>query len=281
MNKYSLPIVFLLVLVCFCQRAFSQLDRTQTSAIELVKQVASNELADRTQKLKWTYCIDKREGGRTLTQKQVETKDGPLYRLLQIDHGTLSPEQDKQDRNRLDAVLNDSRQRKKLKNDNEEDELKLQRLIGILPGAFLYEFAGKDGNLVTFKFRSNPLYHPASYEMRIAHQLGGTLVVDGLQKRLVRLSGTLVNPVDFGFGILGHVEKGGKFEIARTQVGPGHWKTSLINVQMDGRILFFKTVNKQQYETRYRFENAPGDLSLEQAENLLLSDAIAQGCPAL
>ena len=281
MKKYSLPIASFLILFCLSEQSLAQYDPAQNSPADLVKQIAKNELADRVQQLKYTYCVDKSNGGHTLTGKQVETKEGPLFRLLLIDHGSLSSEQIKQDSIRRDLVLKDARLRKKLKNDHDEDEQKLQRLIGILPGAFLYDFAGKQGNLLTLKFRPNPGYSPTTYEMRVAHQLQGTIIVDAQQKRLIKMSGALLAPVDFGFGILGHVEKGGKLEIVRTQVAPGHWKTSLINIQMDGRILIFKTVNKQQYEVRYRFENVPGDFSLQQAQTLLLSNAPSPLCSAL
>jgi hypothetical protein len=53
------------------------------------------------------------------------------------------------------------------------------------------------------------------------------------------------------------------------QVGPSQWKTALINIQLSGRLVFFKTVNKQQYETRSDYHAVSGDLSLLQASHLL------------
>jgi hypothetical protein len=272
--------VFWVVLLCPTTLVANN-DVDTNSPADLVTKVARNELADRAQRGRWMYCVERREGGRTFTRRQIETKDGALYRLLLIDQKAPNAELMKEDTHRLDWVLNDTKQRAKLKNDYENDESTLQKLIRILPEAFVYEFAGKEGNLVTLKFRPSPLYSPATYEMRIAHQLTGILVVDVQQKRLVRLSGRLESPVQFGFGLLGRVEKGGTIEIARTQVAPNHWKTSLINIEMDGRILFFKTINKQQHEVRYHFERAPADLSLGQARELLFSSAIAACCEGM
>ena len=48
--------------------------------------------------------------------------------------------------------------------------------------------------------------------------MAGTILIDPDQKRLARLNGHLVENVDFGFGILGHIAKGGTFEIERTHV---------------------------------------------------------------
>jgi len=46
-------------------------------------------------------------------------------------------------------------------------------------------------------------------------------------------------------------------------------KTALINIQLSGRLVFFKTINKQQYETRSDFRPVFGDLSLLEASQLL------------
>src|ERR1035437_2494345 len=101
--------------------------------------------------------------------------------------------------------------------------------------------------------------------------MAGTILVDPQQKRLAHLNGRLVGNVNFGFGILGRLAKGGTFEIERTQVSSSHWKTQLVDIQVSGRMLLFKTVSKQQRETRSDFELAPKDLDVRQAEDLLQS----------
>jgi hypothetical protein len=45
---------------------------------------------------------------------------------------------------------------------------------------------------------------------------------------------------------LEHIDKGGTFEIGRVQVGPTQWKTAVLNIHLSGRMILFKTVNKQQ-----------------------------------
>jgi hypothetical protein len=80
-----------------------------------------------------------------------------------------------------------------------------------------------------------------------------------------------VENIDFGFGILGHIAKGGTFEIQRIQVSSSHWKTHLVDIHVNGRMLLFKTITKQQHETRSDFESVPQDLDVQQAEALLQS----------
>ena len=103
----------------------------------------------------------------------------------------------------------------------------------------------------------------------MVHSLAGTVLIDAQQKRLAKLSGQLVNGVNFGFGIFGHIDTGGTIEVGRVQVGPSQWKTALLNIQLTGRMILFKTISKQQYEVRSNFRAVSGDLSLSDANQLL------------
>jgi hypothetical protein len=246
-------------------------DRTDTpTAGTLVDTVVANELADREKFLKWSFTIEKREGKRTLTEMQVETKDGPLYRLLAIDGTALSFDQRQQDDARIGRLMKDSRPLLKLKQAQDEDELKLQKLVSLLPQAFVYDYDGVVENLVRLKFRPNPDYNPPTYEARVIHSLAGTVLIDPEQKRLAKVSGQMVNRVDFGYGLLGRIDSG-NVEWGRVEVGTQQWKTDFINIHFAGRMVLFKTVNKDQYERRSNFREVSGDLSLSDAKDLLVS----------
>jgi hypothetical protein len=71
----------------------------------------------------------------------------------------------------------------------------------------------------------------------VVHSLAGTILIDSQQKRLAELSGQLINRVEFGYGLLGHIDNGGTIEIGRGQVGPSQWKTALINIQWSGGVV--------------------------------------------
>ena len=266
MNLRRLTIALVLV-VCIGAPVRDQ--GSAVPAAELINEVIANELADRVQQRKWMYVIAKREGNKTVTEEQVETKDGLLYRVLAIDGTPLNPDQRQQDNARMNRLLHDPDQQLKIKRGVEEDEQKLQKLMRLMPEAFLYDYDGVEGNLVRIKFRPNSNYNPLTYEARVAHSLGGILLIDSQQKRLAKLSGRLLNRVEFGYGLLGHIDDGGTIEIRRVQVGDSQWKTDLINIQVSGRLVFFKTISEQQYETRSDFRAVSGDLSLLEASQIL------------
>jgi hypothetical protein len=238
-------------------------------ASELINAVVANELRDRGLQLKWMYVIEKRVGSRSLTEEQVETTNGPIYRVLAIDGIRLTPDQRQQDDARIDRLLHDSSQQLKLRRQYDDDEQKLETLIRMMPEAFLYDYDGVDGNFVRLKFRPNPNYKSSNYEARVLHSLAGTVLIDSQQQRLAKLSGQLLNSVEFGYGLLGHVNNGGTIEFGRVQVGPSQWKTAQINIQLSGRLVFFKTIDKQEYETRSDFRPVSGGLSLLEASQLL------------
>jgi hypothetical protein len=238
-------------------------------AAKLVDEVVANELADRAERRTWMYQVAKREGTQTLTEDQVDTKDGPLYRLVAIDGTVLNPEQRQKDDARMDRFLHDPLLQLARKMAYDQDEQKLEAMIRLMPGAFLYDYDGFEGALVRVRFRPNASYNPPTYEARVVHSLAGTLLIDTRQKRLAKMSGQLVDRVEFGFGFLGHIDKGGTIEFGRVEVEPLRWKTALVHIEVTGRLVLFKTVNEHQYETRSEFRVVPGDPGLLEASRLL------------
>jgi hypothetical protein len=249
------------------------------SPAELVNVVVANELKDRVERGKWMYLITTQEGTQTLTEQQVETKDGPVHRLLAIDGRPLDAYQRQQDNARIDRLLRDPGEQLKVKRAQDDDERKLQTLMHLMPAAFLYDYDGVEGNLVRVKFRPNPNYTPPTYEARVVHSLAGTVLIDLQQKRLAKLSGQLVSPVEFGYGLLGHIDNGGTVEIGRVEVGPLQWKTALIAIHLSGRLVLFKTISKQEHEIRSDFRAVPDDLNVWQANQLTLSQVAPISAP--
>jgi hypothetical protein len=238
------------------------------TAGELVSVVVANELSDREQLRKWICMIEKQAGKQTLTEVQVETKDGPLFRLLAIDGAALSPSQQRQDDARIDRLVKDPRPLLKLKQAEDEDEVKLQKLMKLMPQVFVYEYDGVEENLVRVKFRPKPDYVPPTYEARVIHSLAGTVLIDSEHKRLAKLAGQLMNRVDFGYGLLGRIDSG-TVELGRVEVGPEQWKTAFINIRFSGRAVIFKSISKEQYERRSDFRAVSGELNLAEAKDML------------
>lgn len=127
----------------------------------------------------------------------------------------------------------------------------------------MFSYASRQCDLVTLNFRPNPTFQPPSLEARVFHGMEGEMTVDARQERLVVLKGHLMEDVKFGFGVLGHLDKGSTFEIGQTEVIPGQWEMTALHVDMKGKALLFKTIGVQVSENHSDFHRVPDDLTLK------------------
>jgi hypothetical protein len=241
---------------------------------QLVREVVYNELHDHQLHGYWRYWITQQSEKQSRVSEQIETVDGPVVRLLASGGQPLSAEADRQEAERLQRLLASAEEQARLRADYAADEKRIGRILALLPEAFLYEEEGEENGCYRLRFRPNPSYPPHSIEARIFHAMQGELWIDVRTKRLARLDGTLEENVDFGYGLLGRLYKGGWFRLQRTQVSPTDWKTERLEMHMNGRALLFKTIARETSEVRGGFVPVPPRLSLAQGVNLLGASAM-------
>jgi hypothetical protein len=234
-----------------------------------VREVVYNELHDHDRHGYWRYWIERRVQKETRLEEQVETADGPITRLSLTNGHPLSPENQKSEQARLNHLLISPQEQARHHQEYADDEKRIGRIVALLPDAFLYEYAGEENGCHRLRFRPNPAYSAHSIEARIFHAMSGDLWVDARSKRMARLDGTLGENVDFGFGILGRLYKGGWFRLERTQVSSTDWKTERLEVHMLGRAMLFKTIARETSEVRGGFVAVPGGLNVAQGVALL------------
>lgn len=239
---------------------------------DLIRKVVQNELqADSQDHSHWMYkdviAIPPPAKEKTV----VETQNGNLTCLEQIDNRPLTPEQRRAEVQRIrDFVADASAQRKALKASDADDQ-KSTQLFRMLPDAFLFKVDRVEGDNEKLDFVPNPSFHIRSMEEHVFHQMTGFVIVNTREDRLVEIAGTLTHGVEFAGGLLGHLDPGGTFDVQLIEAAPGVWKLSRLKVNMHGRILFFKTVADQEDETRSGFRQVPGNTTLAEAEQMLLN----------
>jgi hypothetical protein len=256
-------------IVCGMWTAFATDIAASRSPQNLVKDVIYNELQDRQRGTFWQYHIEKRVGADTFSALQIETNQGPISRILTRNGKPMSAAEKQQEADRLSKLMDDPAEQARVKQKHEDDEARLERLMKLMPEGFVFEYDGMDGGFQRLKFQPNPAFNPPTFEARIFHAMAGALWIDPQQKRLARLQGSILERVDFGYGLLGHVDKGGTFELKRQQVSDVHWKTSLVDVRVNGRVILFKTIAKDQTEVRSGFKSVQTGTSLRQALKML------------
>jgi hypothetical protein len=96
--------------------------------------------------------------------------------------------------------------------------------------------------------------------------MDGFVIVNTRQNRLVEISGVLTNGIQFAGGLLGHLDPGGTFDVRREEIAPGYWAVTKLKVNMNGKILFFKTIAEQQDEIHTHFQRISDAVTLPEAE---------------
>lgn len=101
------------------------------------------------------------------------------------------------------------------------------------------------------------------------HAMEGTIWVDSKQNRLAEIDGHLTQEVKFGAGFLGHLDKGGQFHVKQEEVAPGFWELTSLNVQINGKALFFKAIAVRQKYSRSNFKQVSDTLTVAQGAETL------------
>jgi len=232
---------------------------------ELMTAACDNEIRQRKQNALWASQVERRIAGHVYREREIDTVDGPVHRLLSVDDHDPSPSELKQDNDRLRDLRENPKARLTLKKNREAEEKKVDDLLHVIPDIFLFEDQGKQGALERLTFVPNPAYRPATYEETALHAMSGLVLIDLREKRLARFSGTLTQQVKFAHGLLGHINKGGTIEVTRVRLSPGLWGTRLFRTDFDGRFAIFRNIGKHLDETRNGFEPLASDTDIQRA----------------
>jgi len=232
---------------------------------ELIADACYNELQQREKRTLWSYVAERRSNNHVFREQVIETVEVPVRHLLVVDGNPPTSAQVKEENDRHQELLNNPSRRHVIQKQQDNDEKMLADLLRIFPQAFVFEDLGKEGQSERIAFHPNPGFKLKTYEQRILHALDGIVVIDLHDKRTARLSGSLGTRVEFGYGLIGHVEQGGTTEITRVHLSSGVWKTSVEKIDIDGRFVLLKTITKHRDESRTGFEPVAPDTTFAQA----------------
>jgi hypothetical protein len=239
--------------------------------------MVNNELnAQKGDHTRWRFRDNKLDDdGPEHLMEIVQTKDGDIHRVLALDDQPLNAKQEEAEDARIRTLVADPDRMQQLQKQRHQDGEHERRLLAMLPDAFHYEYAGTEDGVIKVKFTPNEGFHASQREEYVFYHMEGVLCINAQQERLVEISGHLTSEVKFGGGFLGHLDPGGTFLVKQQDVGEGHWEVTQLDVHMNGRILFFKSINVKQREVRSNFQPTSTDLTLHQGAELLERDATA------
>jgi hypothetical protein len=241
---------------------------------ELVRQAVANQIKSGDDEVSLMFRVRRQtpKGG-VQTRQYVETAEGTAGMLVAVNDQPISPEQRQQEFARLEQMLRNPGELRKKQKQQKEDSDRVTRMVQALPDAFHYQYEGTEEvnglELVRLRFQPNPDFDPPSREQQVFTGMDGFLLIEPHQARIARIDGTLFKDVGFGWGILGHLDRGGRFVVVQGPVANGYWTATHMQLSFTGKALFFKSINIQETEDSSDFRRVPGHMTFAQGVEML------------
>ncbi|WP_348261673.1 hypothetical protein P8935_17955 [Telmatobacter sp. DSM 110680] len=273
-----MPVRFLAILILFFPLTTAGQGGAVRGDDSLVKRALENEIraAGDTQH-PMRYRLRKSSPRLISTKEILETKDGAVARLLSVNDAPLSAADEQKEQARLAALLNDPARQRHRKQAEDDDSARALKVLRSLPTAFVYHDEGSDegagGEVEKFAFTPDPKFNAPNLETQILTQMTGEIWIDKAQERVVRLEGHLQQDVDFGWGILGQLNKGGWILIEQSDVGDHQWHVVHFKMKMTGRVIF-KTKVFDTTEDESQFASVPAGTSYKQAIQMMQAEEV-------
>jgi len=274
---------FAVALVCLSPvlaRAQTTPQSVAADPVALVRRASHNELGPGNGH-PYKYQLRKVDDAKITTKEIVETKDGDVARLIAAGDKPLSGDAEQTEIDRLNNLLAHPEIQEHRHKKEQEDSNRANEMIRMLPDAFLYHFEGMvdgpNGPCYRLSFKPNPNFTPPDREGEVYHGMAGELWIDEREERMVKLDAHLIADVNFGWGILGKLFKGGTIVVEQKDVGNGHWETTHMALHLQGKILMIKSLDIQTTEDASNFEPVRPQMGYQDAVHMLLNKGDAQG----
>jgi len=260
------------------------------SPIELLRMtVASEVFAANNNSVKHMFRDYKKTPPGSQTRIYVETTQAMAGMTVAYNDKPLTGEQLQNEEGRLAGLVGNPEQLSRKERQEKEEANRTLSIVRALPDAFLFDYdgtepgtatVGREGaELVRLKFRPNPSYRPPSHVEDVLVGMAGFLLIDPAAHRIARIDGTLFREVNFGWGILGHLNKGGHFFVEQQDLGDGSWDVSCMRLDFAGKILLFKNIAIKSDEVFSNFRRVPAGTTFAQGVEMLKTEQakLAQG----
>ena len=258
-----------IALFLFSSASATQTQKSDPWALAQVHQAVAAEFeADRTDKSVWVYHETNITPDKNAVYTTIETPQGTLRRLAELNGHPLSPQADANETHRIQNYVNDSSAQAKARKAAEHDDAQAAELLRMLPDAFIWTRGGETDDLITLNFRPNPDFDPPDMQSRVMGVMAGQMMISKDGHRIRTLRGTLTNDILIGFGILGKLNRGGTFDVERRMVGDGHWQITETHVHIGGHALLFHNIGQQEDDVKTDWKHSTAH-TLQDAEQQL------------
>ncbi|HKW19396.1 MAG TPA: hypothetical protein VJO35_17940 [Terriglobales bacterium] len=273
-----------LVVAVACASFALAADDSGANPAELVRRAVHNEIASNQNTNDHFMFKDlKKTPQFSQVKLLVETQEATAGLLVMQDGRPLNPQQKQAEDQRLQNYMQNTQDLRRKRKQEREDAEHTERILRALPDAFLYErdgtqegqpgLGGPGDTLLQLNFRPNPNYNPPSHVEQVLTGMYGHLLIDTDQERIAEIDGTLKREVGFGWGILGHLDPGGRFVVHQADVGAHQWEVTRMELSFTGKILLVKKLNIRSSDVFSDFHPVSKNLTFAQGVDLLKKEA--------
>jgi hypothetical protein len=272
-------------------------------ATALVRHAVGLRLTEEASHQPLRFVFHKRDDHRAFTQEIIETSQGDVARLVAVNGTPLTPAARRAEANRLEALAaNPALQQHRLRSE-QADQARIDKLLRLLPDAFLYRYVGSDPCYVAaipeiaipgvpsppassppppdpcyhLTFTPNPHWNPPDLESRLLQGMAGDVWIDASGDRLHRLTAHLISDVDFGWGIVGRLDRGGTIFLEQDRLSGNDWELTRMKMNLTGKVLLVKTLRIRINETMGNFQPVQGNLDYRKGIRMLLASPPSPG----
>ncbi len=251
--------------------------QSDQEAREIVRKMVNNELRmEAADHSRWMYKDAYKSPTTNTVKLIIQCNEANLSELVQINGHAPSVQDHQVDLNHNRQLVTDAGLRARQRKAEAHDSQQADDLMKMLPTAFVWHVVNRSDGMLTLSYHPDPNFSPPSMSARVLAAMSGTITIDEHETRLKTLNGRLTRPVEFGWGLLGHIDAGGTFHIVREEVAPGIWQITQTHVHISGHALFFKTIGDQEDEIDSDWKRVPDSMTLQQAAEMIRSGQLAR-----
>lgn len=210
------------------------------------------------------------------TRDLIETRDGPVARLVLRDGRPLSPEQDSAERTRLQDMLDNPDAFHKHVHEDSNGKRTAADMIRLLPDAMTYTYApnqpqrpGVSASEIVLDFQPNPAWIPPTFLAQALTGVRGRLWIDPHTHRMTHLDGSVFRGINLGWGVIAHVNPGGTFSLEQVDLGQGRSLVSHYTENISLRALMVKSLRENDEVTASQFQPVESMTYVEAIHQLL------------
>jgi hypothetical protein len=263
--------VCLLATLCAHAQEPNRADQPATDA--LIRQITDNEAAYLKHRPDYFFLQEERSdrtGQHLWVEAIAETPHGPLRRLLLEDGKPLAADRQQQIDAHVHELATHPALMDQVNRNRMADERQGEQMLTLSPQMWLYQRQPSPPGTLKFHFVPNPAYVPKTYAERVLQAMAGELYVDEKAMRMREVDASLTAAVKFGWGLLGSVDQG-KVHLVRLETSHGDFKPQALDMNLDGRMLLFRTIGKTQHMVRKDFVLMGDHASLADAERMVMA----------